>query len=306
MQVTACRFVVVLVLLAIACSEVGAAFASQGERRSRSDKDINAIGHRNIAGDKNLGKWFSVDHEKEIGKQYSAEIERSFKVLDDRPITDYVTRIAENVGKNSDAQMPITIRLLDTEQMEAFTLPGGYQYISRGLLVRLENESELASVLARGIAHTALRSATRLMTREKLATTANVPLIFGGPSVPTDTSGVTIPLTMLSFRRRFELDADYFGVQYVYKAGYSAESLAHVIERLWPTNRVSAKTFSAYPPTPDRVKALRKEIAELLPRRDGEIVSTPEFERFEERLRSWKAEEPISTPTPVKPLPGEQ
>jgi predicted Zn-dependent protease len=278
---------VVLVLSAIACFEVDTAFASLGEERSRSDKDINAIGRRNI-GDKNLN-WYPVAQEKEIGKLYSAKIERSFKVLDDRPLTDYVTRIAENIAKNSDAQMPITVRLLETEQVETFTLPGGYQYISRGLLLRLENEGELASLLARGIAHTALRSTIRLMTREKLAT-------------PDDTSGITMTSTMLSFKRQSELEADYFGVQYVYKSGYSAESLVHVIERIWPPNQMSAKAFSQFPPTPDRVKALRKEIADLLPKRDGEIGSTPEFEGFEERLRSWKPK-PVSTPTVANPLP---
>jgi predicted Zn-dependent protease len=302
-HIRAFPFTVVLVLSAIACLEVDAAFASLGEKRSRSDKDINAIRRRNIAGDKNLGNWYSVAQEKEIGKRYSAEIERSFKVLDDRPLTDYVTRIAENIAKNSDAQMPITVRLLDTEQEETFTLPGGYQYISRGLLLRLENEGELASLLARGIAHTALRSDTRLMTREEWAKIGAVPLIFVGQSVPpNDTSGVTIPLTMLSFRRQSELEADYFGVQYVYKAGYSAESLVHVIERIWPPNQMSAKAFSPLPPTPDRVKALRKEIADLLPKRDGEIGSTPEFEGFKERLRSWKPK-PVSTPTVANPLP---
>lgn len=298
------RAVVVFVLSAIACLEVDPAFASQGERPSRSDKDIHAIGHRKIANDKNLGNWYSIASEKEIGKRYSAEIEQSSKVLEDPSLTDYVSRIAENIAKNSDAQMPITVRLLETEQVEVFTLPGGYQYLSRGLLFRLKNEAELAGVLARGIAHTALRSATRLMTRQEWAKIGTVPLILGGPSVtPTDTSGVTVPLTMMSFRRRFELEADYFGVQYLYKTGYSAESLVDVIERVWPATRISPKAFSPYPPTPDRVKALRKEISELLPKRDGEIISTPEFEGFEQRLQSWKPEQPVSTPDVVKPVP---
>jgi len=238
-----------------------------------------------------------------MGKQYSAEIERSFKVLDDRALTDYLTRIAENIAKNSDAQMPITVRLLDIEQIQAFTLPGGYQYVSRGLLLRLESESELAGVLARGIAHTALRSAARLMTRANWANVGNIPLIFVGPSVPPNrVSGLNIPLTWLSLNRGFEQQADYVGAQYLYKAGYSAEGLVRAIERIWPTTPLTAKAFSPFPPTPDRVKALRKEI-DRLPKRAGEIASTPEFDGFEQRLRSWKPTEPVSTPSLSNPQP---
>jgi len=298
--------VVVLALLALGCLKVDRAFASTGARRSRSDKNIAAIGHRNIVGEKSLGNWYSLDREKEMGKQCAAEIERSLRILNDRAMTDYVARVADNVARNSDAQMPITVQLIDSEQVEAFTLPGGYQYITRGLLVQLESESELASVIARGIAHTALRSATRLMTREAWANIGSIPLVYVGSSVPPNSaSGIGTPLTMLSFRRRFEFDADYFGVQYVYKAGYRVESFTNSMQRIWPVSRVSVQAFSPFPPTPDRLKALRKEIGDLLPKRDSEIVSTPEFEGFKERLIGWKPVAPVPTQPGEKPLARE-
>jgi TonB family protein len=278
---------------------------------------------------KSLGNWYSLNAEKEMGKRYSAQLERDFKLMDDRAMTDYVARIADNVAKNSDAQLPITVRLLDSDQLQAITLPGGYQYITRGLLLQLENEAELASVLARGIAHTRLRSGLRLMTRAGWAKIAVPPTVGSGvesnilsgnfrgqielvvPPVgsgvqPNIFSEVADPVRMMGLRRQLELEADYFGVQYVYKAGYNAESFVHLVERISPASGLSTKAqaSSPFPPTPDRLKALRKEIAEL-PNQDGRTVSTPEFEDFRERLRAWRPKEPVPTPTGEKPLPRE-
>jgi TonB family protein len=205
--------------------------------------------NRNIGGEKNgrsLANWYSLDTEKEMGKRYSAQLEQSFKLMDDRAMTDYVARIAGNVAKNSDAQLPITVRLLDSDQLEAITLPGGYQYITRGLLLQLGNEGELASVLARGVAHTRLRSATRLMTKEGWAKIA-VPPIVGSRVQPNIFSEVSDPVPMLNFRRQLELEADYFGVQYVYKAGYNAESFVHVVERIWPASGLGTKAQASSP-----------------------------------------------------------
>ena len=278
-------------------------FASSGERPSRSDKDISAIGHRNIGG-KGLGNWYSLDQEKEMGKKLSLQVEQSSKILDDPAITEYVARVAENISRNSDAQMPITVRLIDSEHIEAFTLPGGHQYITRGLLLQLENEGELASVLARGIAHTALRSSTRLMTREQYANIGTIPLVLMDGSsarLSSDTPSSGLPITFLKFKRGFETAADYFGVQYVYKAGYSPEGFSQIVQKIWPVSPVAGKAFNSFPPTSERLQVLQKEIAELMPKRDGEIVSTPEFEEFRKHLRSWTPSEPVQLQGKEKP-----
>ena len=282
-----------LALLLAGFLNMNPVFASSGNKPNRSDNDITAIGHRNIGGGKGLGNWYSLDQENAIGKHLSAEVEKSSKLLDDPAITEYVTRIAENISKNSDAQIPITVRLIDSEHVEAFTLPGGSQYITRGLLLQLENENELASVLARGIAHTALRSSTRLMTHEQYANIGAVPLIFtGDPRLSSDNSRFGIPMMMLKFRRGYEAAADYFGVQYVYKAGYSTEGFPKIVQKIWPAT-TKAEPLSLFPPTSERLQALQKEITELLPKRDGEIISTPEFQEFSQRLRSWKSSESV-------------
>ena len=144
------------------------------------------------------------------------------------------------------------------------------------------------------------------MTRERWAKIA-VPPITGLGIQPNITSEVADPVPMLSFRRKLELEADYFGVQYVYKAGYNAESFVHFVERIWPARGLGTKAqaSSPFPPTPDRLKLLRKKIADLLPNQDGKTVSTPEFEGFRERLRAWRPKEPAPTPTGEKPLPRE-
>lgn len=286
----------VLILATLAGFNVERAFAVPGEHRSRSDKNIAAIGHRNIAGRKQ-GNWYSIEGEKRLGEAFSAQIEASGKIVNDRIITDYVDRIADKVSRNSDTKIPITVRLLDSEQVTAVTLPGGYQYLSRRLLLQLENEDELASVLARGIAHTALRSATRLKTLENLANIGFIPLTYVGSSVPpTDVSKDFIPTSLLGYRRRFELDADYFGVQYIYKAGYNPESFVQVVRRTGPVIEPPVQALSAFPQIPVRLQALHKEIADLLLKRDAQVTESPDFEAFKKRLRDWKPAEPVAMP----------
>jgi beta-barrel assembly-enhancing protease len=227
-------------------------------KRSKSDADIKAIGHRSIGHNTN---FYSSQKEKELGKSLSHEVERKATVLNDPAITVYIERVAHNVAHNSDAHFPVTVTVIDSDSIK-FTLAGGYQYITRGLLLRLEGEGELASVLARGIAHTALRSATREATKSEmmqLATIPAAPLGTAGPS-PNDIN-LAIPLTSLKVRRDDELDADYFGVQYLYKAGYNPKAFTDFILRVWGTSTAGEKlpaNLSTFPPVDERLADLRK------------------------------------------------
>ncbi len=284
--------VLVLALVAaLIASSLFASSQSQG-KRSKSDADINAIGHRDIG--KGLD-FYSLEHEKELGKTLAKQVDRSAKFVDDPEIVGYVDRVGQNVARNSDVRMPVTFRVIDAETVSAFTLPGGYQYISRGLLLRLESQAELAGVLAHGIAHTALRSATKEATQGEIAQLATIPATIFAPSGwPESTPPMTgtnfqIPLTSLSTKRQGELDADYFGLQYVYVSGYDPEGYLNPMERVWPQPSSSnADPFSSSPQLADRIQAMRKEIAEILPKRDGAVISTPEFKDFQERVRAWK------------------
>ena len=183
-------------------------------KRSKSDKDINAIGHRNISQEPN---FYSAKKEKELGEKLAQEVEKSSKFVTDPEITGYVERVAQNVERNSDKHMPITLHLINSEAVDAYTLPGGHQYATRGLLLRMDGEGELASMLARGIAITALRTNTTIATKGEMIKLSTIPL---GPPTPVGSPTVAILLVELKARRDAVFDADFFGMQYLYKSGY--------------------------------------------------------------------------------------
>lgn len=258
---------------------------------SRSDEDINAIGHRAIGKNTNL---YSADNEKKLGKQLAQEVERSSKLLDDPVVSEYINRIAQTIAQNSDARFPIVIRVIDSDEVNALALPGGYLYINRGLILQMESEAELAGVLARGIAHTALRHATRQAAESNMQQLAATPaMIF----IPDTMAGyamyeglnLSIPLTTLKLRRDAEREADFFGLEYLYKFGYDPESLPRFLERM-SSQKSSGKNippaFDPFPPVSERVASMSKEIAKILPFRDNAIVSTPEFQLIKARLRA--------------------
>ncbi|HEY6269779.1 MAG TPA: M48 family metalloprotease [Candidatus Acidoferrum sp.] len=261
---------------------------------SRSLSDVNAIGHRNLGKSVNL---CSLDKEQELGKQLALEVERSSKFLNDPAVTEYVYRLAQKIARNSDARLPITIRIIDSDVVDAFTLPGGYQYINSGLLFKTEGEAELAGVLARGIAHTALRSSTIEATKGELMQLASPPaMIFIPNSMAAGHAmyqglNLTIPVTFLKFRRDEERAADFFGLQYLYKAGYDPECYIRFLERVWPqpTNNIS-EVFNPFPPLPERLQNMNKEITTILPRQNAAIVSSSEFQLVKERLREWNSQ----------------
>jgi predicted Zn-dependent protease len=264
-------------------------------KRSNSDADINAIGHRQIGNDTNL---YSLGKERALGRQLSQEVERSSKLLNDPVVTEYIGRVAQKVASNSDARVPITVRVIDSDVVNALTLPGGYIYINRGLLLRLNGEAEMASLLARGIAHTALRSAAREATKGALMQLETIPIILSGPGILTPAGwSITIPMTELRMRQKDELDADYFGVQYLYKSGYDPTCFTELVQQIWGDSfsgaNKGAKVFNPFPPLNERLADLQNEITNILPPRDGAIVSTAEFDAIKERLLALKSEGPV-------------
>jgi predicted Zn-dependent protease len=271
------------------------AYPTPQSKPSRSEEDLNAIGHRTVGQGVNL---YSLEREKKLGEQLDKEVARSSKLLDDPTVTDYVNRLAQKIAQNSDARGPITVRVIDSDVINAFTLPGGFLYVNTGLLLHTEGEAELAGVLARGIAHTALRSATEATKGELMD--AMIPMniaIPGGWAAYGNYEGLNLalPVYYLKYRRAAEFAADYFGLQYVYKTGYDPESYIRFLERTWPQTPAGKdslpKIFRPFPPVPDRVENMKKEIAKILPPRDGAIVSSAEFQEVKEHLRLRKLNE---------------
>jgi predicted Zn-dependent protease len=255
-----------------------------------SKKDVDAIGNRKIGG-RGLGDWYSLETEINMGKQYAQQIEASVKLIQDPVVTEYVNRIGQNLVRNSDAQVPFTIKVIDSDEINAMALPGGFFYVNSGLILAADEEAEMAGVMAHEIAHVAARHITRQMTRGNWANIASVPLIFVGGGIGyavRSAASLALPMTFLSFSRGFEAEADYLGLQYMYKTGYDPQAFVSFFEKVQAKEKKKpgtlAKAFSTHPQTPDRIEKSQQEIATILPARPQYLVSTSEFDEVKARL----------------------
>ena len=262
----------------------------RGSKHDGGKNDIQAIGSRQI-GKRGLGNWYSLEDEVAMGREYSKGIEAVSKEIDDPLVTEFVNRVGQNLVRNSDAKVPFTIRVIDSDEINAFALPGGFLYVNSGLILAAENEAELAGVMAHEIAHVAAHHATRQMTRKQLFTLASIPLIFVGGGVGLaveDAVGLATPLSLIKFSRGFEAEADYLGVEYLYEAGYDPQAFVSFFERIQAEEkrkpRLIDRAFSSHPQTPDRIKKTQQEIAQILPGRETYIVSTSDFEEVRSHL----------------------
>lgn len=252
--------------------------------------DIDAIGNRKLGG-RGLGNWYSVEGEIRMGKAYAQQVEAGAKIINDPVIAEYVNRLGQNLVRNSDAQVPFTIKVIDSDEINAFALPGGFFYVDSGLILAADEEAELAGVMAHEIAHVCARHITRQMTRMQWANIGTIPLIFMGGGVGyavRAAAGFGLPMTFLTFQRGFEAEADYLGLQYMYKAGYDPNAFIAFFEKVQAMEKRKpgslAKAFSSHPQTPDRIEASQKEIATILPARPQYLVTTSEFDEVKSRL----------------------
>jgi predicted Zn-dependent protease len=255
-----------------------------------SIQDVDAVGNRDI-GARGMGNWYSTDSEIRMGRQYAAEIEKSTKFITDPVITEYVNRIGQNLVKNSDAKVPFTIKVIDSDEINAMALPGGFFYVNSGLILNADEEAELAGVMAHEIAHVAAHHAARQMTRANYAQLGTIPLIFIGGWTGYgiyEAASIAVPITFLHFSREFESQADYLGVQYMYRAGYDPQAFISFFEKVQALEKrkpgLVAKTFSDHPQTPDRIEHSQAEIAHILPAKDEYTVTTSEFDDIKARL----------------------
>ena len=250
-------------------------------------KDPDAIGDRNVSGKVN---FYSLEKEIALGKQLAQQVERQSKVINDPVVSEYVNRIRQNLVRKSDAKVPFTIKVIEDPAVNAFALPGGFFFVQSGLILKADTEAELAGVMAHEIAHVAARHGTRQATRGEIAQLATLPLIFMGGAAAYgiyEASGLLVPLSFLKFSRQFESEADYLGVQYMYKAGYDPTAFVDFFEKIQTMEKrkpgTMSKMFSTHPPTDDRIGKSQKEIADLKPR--PEYVVTPsEFNDVKSRL----------------------
>jgi predicted Zn-dependent protease len=275
--------------------------------KAGSKADVNAIGNRDVG--KGLD-FYSLQREIALGKSLAQQVEKSAKFVNDPVVTEYVNRVGQNLVRNSDAQVPFTIKVIDSDVVNAFALPGGFFYVNSGLILHADEESELAGVMAHEIAHVCARHGTKQATKGDIMQIASIPaMIF----IPYTWAGYAlyqgmnfaIPVTFLKFSRDAEREADYLGLQYMYKAGYDPNSFVAFFEKIEADEKKQPgtipKVFADHPPTPDRIESIQKEIATILPARQEYIVSTSEFDSVRHRLQLIESNQKVSNNNPNKP-----
>jgi predicted Zn-dependent protease len=286
---------------------VGAVVEPQGVKEAKASPkyDVNHIGERGIGKGVN---FYSLERERRVGEVLARGIDLHTKFITDTEVTDYVNRLGQKIVRNSDCLVPFTIKVIDSQDIRAFSLPGGYLYVDSGLILASDTEAELAGVMAHEIAHVAARHATREATRKFFWDVASSLSYLGGPIGIglQNIGGIGAPLTFKKFSRDAETEADLLGIEYEYAAGYDPEAFVTALEKLhviearmhkvkskvpiynffarMPFHGQIARGFAAYPMTEERIQRVQAEIAGLLPGKQEYVSDTSEFQEVKYRL----------------------
>ena len=253
--------------------------------------DVDAVGNRNVGCGRGVGNWYSVEKQVAMGRQFAQQVESQVKMVNDPVVTEYINRIGQNLVRNSDAQVPFTIKVIDSDVVNAMALPGGFFYVNSGLILAADEEAEVAGVMAHEIAHVAACHAAREMSRANLMQMATIPLIFVGGGIGYagyELAGIGGVLGILKFSRGFEAEADYLGIEYMYRAGYDPSAFVSFFEKVQAMEKKKpgtlAKAFDTHPQSADRIAKSQDEIRKILPAKPQYVVTTSEFDDVKGRL----------------------
>ena len=268
-----------------------AATTAKPNKPLSTNEDPSMIGKRNINGGF-IGK-IAGGTEKEVrqGREAAAEVDRQAKFIDDPLITEYVNRVGQNIVLHSDAKVPFTIKVIDSDEVNAFALPGGFFYVNKGLLLAADNEAELAGVMAHEIAHVAARHAVENQAKASLLEYAalGASIFLGGipGMIYQNTAGIGLLGIFMKFSRSAEEEADKLGVQYMYAAGYDPGAMATMFEKLEAKNKKKpgfiSRAFATHPAPPDR-RTAALALAARFPEHEEYVISSSEFQRVKNRL----------------------
>lgn len=252
------------------------------------DENPELIGKRNI--NKHQINFYSFEKEVAVGRQFAQEVDRDAKLVEDPIIVEYVNKVGQNLVLHSDAKVPFTIKVVDTDEINAFALPGGFFYVNKGLLLAADNEAEIAGVMCHEIAHVAARHGVEQASKGQLVNWGSLPLIFlggWGGFAARQVAGLAIPLGFLKFSRGAEEEADKLGVQYLWASGYDPHAMATFFEKLLAKEKkkpgTMARIFSTHPIVADRIEKVNSLIARF-PDRSEYTINTSEFNLVKNRL----------------------
>jgi Zn-dependent protease with chaperone function len=268
---------------------------ANGSYLSRRWGDVKDIGFREVAANQ------QDDIKK--GQQAIEEMKRSGLLppeVEDKAIQEYVNSVAQRIAQKSDLKIPLHVSVLQSREINAFALPGGYLFIERGLLEAAEDESELAGVIAHEMAHDAARHANKLMKRATIAGVfyqaaqlAAMILTGGVAGIGTYYAiqygfyglGLVLNLELLGVNRDYELEADQLGVQYAWNAGYDPGGFIRFFDKIATREGYvnSASWFRTHPPFYQRMVDARREIM-FLPDKPEMIVQTSAFDQMKKGL----------------------
>jgi predicted Zn-dependent protease len=264
-----------------------------GKTKKEAENDVDLIGQRSVGSGLNL---YSLERERELGQKLAGRLERQVKFVSDPIVTEYVDRLGQRIVRNSDAQVAFTIKVIDSQGINTFSLPGGFLYVNSGLIMAADSEAELAGLMAHEIAHVAARHATRAESRMQIWNAVSMLMYLGGPTGAVFQAGkMGFSLTSMKFSRDAEKEADLLGMEYEYAAGYDPHAFVEFLEKaevkekqfhnaVFRAKKHFPKAFASYPQTEDRIARAQEEISTLFPDRKEYIVDTSEFQEVKSRL----------------------
>ncbi len=278
---------------------------SKEMKRLAARYDVTKIGDRDVGKGMN---FYSLDKEMDLGREISEEAEQELRLVEDPVVSEYVNRLGQNLVRNSDAKVPFTIKVVDSSEVNAFALPGGYFYVNTGLILAADSEAELAGVMAHEIAHVAARHATHNMSRRDLFNLCSIPAVFvAGPvgMALREAEGVALPMSFMKFSRDAEREADLLGMEYAYSTGYDPAAMVSFFERMQALEKAKkgflARAFDTHPMTAERVRRAQAEMSTMLPARDDYRVTSSEFNDVKSRLAALVKEHVVEDPPDSKP-----
>ena len=230
----------------------------------------------------------SVERERKLGQRLAREIDKNTQFSSDADTQKFVTAVVQRLALSADAGVPFTVRIIETDDANVFSLPGGFLYVTTGLIRSTQSEAQLAGLLGHEIAHVLAHHGSRQRRKQSIMNWASMPLMFVGPVglLVRQVAGITMPL---KFSREAEIEADVIGIDLISAAGYDPSEYLN-----WLTSVVSCnpnspskfeRLFDSYPVFQERLSLIESRIGDL-PKHSELIVSTSEFEEIQAKWAS--------------------